>query len=186
MQRQIMHQQIFKLFGLVVALALVVLAAGHNGQVGLAQTGKTLTVCASSCDFDKIQAAIDSAQSGDSIFVKSGTYQENLVIKEKQDLTLKGAGRDDVTLDGSVGIPAKKAAIAIEKSEKITIQGFRIVNSRRAIDALNTKQLIINDNRFEKNLRQSLLLDASEGELRDNLVLTTQIEERRVGKECRL
>ncbi|MBI3460512.1 right-handed parallel beta-helix repeat-containing protein [Candidatus Acetothermia bacterium] len=150
-------------------MAFIALAAGHNGQAGFAQAPCTVMVSAGS----PIQAAIDSASAGAVICVEAGSYSENLTIRNKQDLTLQGAGRDNVTLDGSAGIATKRAAIAIEKSEKITIQGFRIVNSRRAIDALNTKQLIVTDNRFEKNLRQSLLLDASEAELRNNLVLNT-------------
>ncbi|MBI1742385.1 right-handed parallel beta-helix repeat-containing protein [Candidatus Acetothermia bacterium] len=158
------------MLGFGAILAFIALAAGHNGQAGFAQAPCTVMVSAGS----PIQAAIDSASAGAVICVEAGSYSENLTIRNKQDLTLQGAGRDNVTLDGSAGIATKKAAIAIEKSEKITIQGFKIVNSRRAIDALNTKQLIVTDNRFEKNLRQSLLLDASEAELRNNLVLNTQ------------
>ena len=57
---------------------------------------KTITVCASGCDFAKIQLAIDAAAGSDTIQVQAGTYQENLTIRNKDGLTLKGAGRDQV------------------------------------------------------------------------------------------
>jgi pectin methylesterase-like acyl-CoA thioesterase len=63
-----------KFIGLSVALVLVALAAGESTQIGLAQASKTLTVCASGCDFAKIQAAIDTASAGDTI-QKLLTYQ---------------------------------------------------------------------------------------------------------------
>jgi len=99
-----MQQGSFKQWGLVAALALTVLAGGEGTpEIGLAQAGKTLSVCSSGCNFDKIQAAIDAAAAGDTIEVKAGSYVENLTIKDKQNLKLQGAGRDQATLDGSLG-----------------------------------------------------------------------------------
>ena len=172
-----MQRRIFKLFGLGVALAVIALAAGHSGQIGLAQGGKTITVCASGCDFAKIQAAIDSASAGDTIQVQDGTYAENVTISSKQDLTLQGAGRDVVTLDGSAGVADQKPAILIQDSQKITIKGFKIAKSRRAVHAIGSTGLVVADNRFENNLRQSVLFDKSEGQLTGDLIQNTQLDQ---------
>lgn len=56
------------------------------------------TVCASGCDATSIQAAIDSATAGDTIYIGPGTYNENLTISK--DINLVGAGASEVTIQG--------------------------------------------------------------------------------------
>ncbi len=147
----------------------------NNGQVGLAQAGKPITVCASGCDFSKIQAAIDAVQTaGSTIQVQAGTYQENVTINNKQDLALQGAGRDVVTLDGSAGVADKKPAILVQNSQKITIKGLQIVKSRRGVEADDTTGLVVADSGFKNNLRQGILLQRAEATLSGNLVQDTQ------------
>ena len=165
-----MRTSIFKLFGLGVALALFAMAAGHSGQIGLAQVSCTVTVSAGS----PIQAAIDAASAGAVICVEAGSYSENLTINKKQDLTLQGAGRDDVTLDGSAGVADQKPAILIQDSKKITIKGFKIVKSRRGVHAIDTTGLVLADNSFKNNLRQGILLQRAEATLTGNLIQDTQ------------
>lgn len=168
-----MRMSIFKLFGLGVALALVALAAGHSGLVGLAQATCTVTVAAGS----SIQAAINNAAAGAVICVEAGEYFENLTISNKQELTLQGAGRDVVTLDGSAGVAAQVPAILIQTSQKITIKGFQIVKSRRAVQSMGSTGVVLADNRFDNNLRQSvLILQQSEATLTGNLIQNTQAD----------
>jgi hypothetical protein len=51
--------------------------------------------------YDKIQDAIDAASDGDVIFVRPGTYEENLYIDKP--LELLGAGRDDTIVQAVQG-----------------------------------------------------------------------------------
>jgi len=162
---------------MLVAGALVALLAG--GFELAAQ--RTLTVCPSGCEFAAIQAAIDAARPGDTIEVQAGTYRENLTIRNKRDLTLQGVGRDQVTLDGSAAVGWEEIVpgVLIEEGQNITIQGFRIVGSRRGLEALDVTGLVIAENLFEDNLRQGITLSSTgapvkQAQLLDNIVRNTQ------------
>lgn len=172
-----MHKRLAKLFGLSVALALVALAAGESTQIGLAQGGKTITVCASGCDFSKIQQAVDAAAGGTTIEVQAGTYQENLTLRNKDGLTLKGAGTDQVTLDGNG--PQQQnitPGILILNSRNITVTGFKIANSRRGLEANDSTLLFLEANKFEKNLRQGIRLLRSQAQIKGTAIQGTQVD----------
>jgi parallel beta-helix repeat protein len=57
----------------------------------------TLTV---PTDYSTIQEAIDAANSGDTVFVKPGTYYEHLIIQDKS-ITLQGEDKATTIIDGS-------------------------------------------------------------------------------------
>ncbi|MFP4589643.1 MAG: right-handed parallel beta-helix repeat-containing protein [Candidatus Bipolaricaulota bacterium] len=60
----------------------------------------TLTVSVENdAEFDSIQAAIESAETGDTVFVKNGHYEENLVIDKT--LLLKGEEKSKVEVSGA-------------------------------------------------------------------------------------
>jgi uncharacterized repeat protein (TIGR01451 family) len=81
---------------------------------------RTLTVCASGCNFTSIQAAINAACPGDTIEVESGTYYEHVIVNKT--LILRGVGSPVV--DGSsTGSPIQLNA------DGCTIQGFVARNS---------------------------------------------------------
>src|SRR5450759_1521089 len=48
------------------------------------------TVCSTGCFFTSIQSAINAAQSGATITIGKGSYEENVVVNKP--LTLRGAG----------------------------------------------------------------------------------------------
>jgi len=50
--------------------------------------------------YTEIQAAIDNALPGDTIFIKPGTYREDVVVHSKDRLRLVGESRDQVTILG--------------------------------------------------------------------------------------
>jgi len=51
-------------------------------------------------DFTSIQEAVDSAQKGDTVFLKPGEYRQDVTVHSKERVKLVGAGRDQVILLG--------------------------------------------------------------------------------------
>ena len=73
-------------------------------------------------NFSTIQDGIDTAHSGDTIFVYNGTYSENIVIDKK--VTLLGENRNTTIIDG------RESGNAIKiNADHVTIQGFTIRHS---------------------------------------------------------
>ena len=57
------------------------------------------SVCSVGCDFTSIQAAVDFAQSGDTIGLGAETFYETVSVTEKS-LTIRGAGPENTVVDG--------------------------------------------------------------------------------------
>ena len=74
--------------------------------------------------FATIQGAIDAADAYDKIEVAAGTYAENIVIDLP--VTLTGAGRDFVTIQGSN--TADNGVFEI-KADNVTVDGFTIIGA---------------------------------------------------------
>ncbi|HCP32006.1 TPA: hypothetical protein DIT45_01960 [Candidatus Acetothermia bacterium] len=108
----------------IVLLAALVLVVGLGAGLVSAE-GKTITVGPSGCDYTSIQEAIDAASPGDVIKVKTGTYQENLIIDKP--LTLRGEGPDLVTIDRSPSAEVSQATLWV--SNNVTVTGFTITNT---------------------------------------------------------
>lgn len=107
--------------------------------MGLAQKTITITVCPAGppdCHFQKIQDAINAAIEGSTIEVQSGTYTENLTIIYKR-LTLKGDGKNQVTVQGTV-------ALLFTKS--VTMSGFTIKDGRTVYIENNSEKIELKDN----------------------------------------
>jgi hypothetical protein len=86
-----------KVRGLSVALSLlliVFLFGAFAIPFGFAQS--TITV---PDDYSTIQEAVDAANSGDTIFVRAGTYNETVTIR-KDGLTLTGENQSTTVIDG--------------------------------------------------------------------------------------
>ena len=164
-----------KLVVLAALMAFLGLAAGTSVLLGSAQAGKTITVGPSGCDFTTIQTAIDAAPNGSIIQVQTGSYRENLTIRNRDGLTLQGAGPDKVTLDGNG--PQQKdvtPGILILSSRNVTVTGFRITSSRRGLEADDSTLLFIEANVVEQNLREGIYLLRSGARIADNAIRGTQ------------
>jgi len=88
-------------FGVWMVFVLFVAVSGVMFNVPLAKSSKTWTVDDDGpADFSSIQQAINSQSvaAGDTIFVYSGTYYENVVINKT--VSLIGENKDTTTIDG--------------------------------------------------------------------------------------
>ena len=125
---------------------------------------RTLTVCASGCNYTTIQAAINAACPGDTIEVHSGSYFENVVVSKT--LTLRG-------IDTGAGLPMVDAggsgsAITIS-ADSCTVEGFEVRNSGNAWPCagihVTSKGNIISDNTASKNKWDGISLRNSNGNM---------------------
>lgn len=77
------------------------LLTGGAAMADSAPAGRTIVVALDgSGAYREIQAAIDDAKPGDTIFIKAGHYREDVVVHSKDRLRLIGESRDRVTISG--------------------------------------------------------------------------------------
>ena len=74
-------------------------------------------------DYPTIQAAIDNASEGDTIYVKKGVYVENPVVNKS--VSLVGEDRDATVIDVTAGLKVE--------SDNVTVTGFTIYDGWRGI-----------------------------------------------------
>ncbi|RLF39656.1 MAG: hypothetical protein DRN12_06675 [Thermoplasmata archaeon] len=115
-------------------------------------------------DGESIQNAIDTALPGDTIFVSTGKYIENLIINKS--IHLIGDGKSFTFLYGSITIIAND----------VEIKGFTIQNSSIGIKIINCNNITIHENTF-RYLNQGLIVENNSSIIRifhnnfiDNLV----------------
>jgi parallel beta-helix repeat protein len=125
-------------------------------------------------DYSTIQAAVNAASAGDTVYVKEGTYSGTIQISKS--ITLQGASRKTVINDWLIN---GKAAILITNNN-VTVKGITIDNpssntmwnEKRGIHLLGVSNCIIIDN-FIANCDYGAgiwLYQASNNLIRDNIV----------------
>jgi len=117
----------------LVAVVSVFLAAGAATLAGT----PPVIVSPSGGDFVRIQDAIDAADIGDVIIVRTGTYRENLAIGRP----LMLSAEEDVFLEPD---DVNRPAIAVEGTQDVTIQGFGIRMAAFGIDVSQSSCTITN------------------------------------------
>lgn len=83
-------------------------------------------------DYRKIQEAVNAASPGDTIYVRNGTYIENIIINKT--ITLIGENRDGTIIDGNL----TSTIIRINRANNVTVTGFTMQNSGREVHLFET------------------------------------------------
>jgi nitrous oxidase accessory protein NosD len=105
----------------IVGLTVVWLLASFSVNVHFGWASRTIIV---PDEYPTIDAAIRAASSGDIIRVKSGVYQENLVIDKP--LSLIGENRGNTTILGTGGVERGLNAVFTLTANRVTVSGFDI------------------------------------------------------------
>ena len=117
------------LIGALLLPLLISLAPGFSPRIDAAAEpdipAGSLEVCAGSCQYPTIQAALDAATPGATIAVKNGDYQGPVVIDKA--VTLMGVGSP--VIDG-----AGHGTVVRIDSPNVVLQGFVIQNSGSNFD----------------------------------------------------
>ncbi len=119
-------------------------------------------------DYISIQAAIDEAEAGDTIFVGSGTYIENLKINKEVRIW-----SDSKQPEGAVIRAADPTKSTVEISEeRASFSGFVIEGSKKAgILLTGVKSCYINNNKIQ-GVEYGVLLKGSENNTISNNIIT--------------
>ncbi len=100
----------------MLCILVILLSSGSAGADTLyVGQGKTYTT---------IQAAVDSANTGDVISVDEGTYAENVVVKDNG-ISITGKSKEKTIIDGG----KTGSVIKIDAANNVKISGFTIQNS---------------------------------------------------------
>ncbi|MCK5560846.1 MAG: right-handed parallel beta-helix repeat-containing protein, partial [Thermoplasmata archaeon] len=134
----------------VIAIILLIVFGGFLGIFNfeselVCAVGNTFYVGGSGLgNYSSIQAAIDDASSGDSIFVYDGVYYGNIVINKT--LNLIGQNRDTTIINGD---GAEKVIKII--ADEVILKGFTITNGGYGIYSWDGSYNMIYNNNISNN-----------------------------------
>lgn len=102
---------------IIILIFLIITVTSDNIQ---AKNSTIVVDSAGNGDYTTIQQAIDQAETGDTIYIKEGTYKENLVINKK--INLQGENKENTIIDGqkkdhTLQVGTEKQDISINISE---------------------------------------------------------------------
>lgn len=112
-------------------------------------------------DFKSIKAAIEKAESDDTVFVKSGTYTESITLKD--DITLIGESKINTIIKGNTKKPVIKGA------NGTSVSNFTIENGSKGIICENIS-MIIENNIIRDNKETGIHCLLSLPAIRNNIV----------------
>lgn len=98
-------------------------------------------------DFCSIQTAVDNATAGDTVFVRSGEYHENVVVNKP--LSLVGENVDTTIIDGN---PPEGYRIPIKiQADNVSVSGFKLLYGYAGISANGARYCSFSENRIAGN-----------------------------------
>jgi parallel beta-helix repeat protein len=136
--------------------------------VGSGAAATTYTVCSAGCDHTTIQAAVNAASAGDTVYVYNGSYTENVDIATAH-LTIEGEGSDVVTVTAA----SSADHVFYVQADYVNISGFNVTgatNSNKAgIYAYSVQHCNISDNIILINAIGICLYTATNNTLTNNI-----------------
>ena len=133
-------------------------AAGDTLHVGTGQT------------YSNIQDAIDAANESDTVYVHSGTYNENLVIQKT--ITLTGTGSGSVTINGNGDHTVKVY------NDSVKISDFTIKNTDGSYGCIflsSVTSCLINNNIIRDGGNGVYLVNSDSNTVKDNTIESNNI-----------
>jgi len=141
---------------LIIAILLfsITIAVFFNNSINV--KAKTINVnYDGSAEYTSIQEAINASSDGDTVYVHSGTYYENIIIPRSKSITLQGENKYTTIVDGE-----KEGSIFFVNADYVKITGFTIRHSGVggsypdyfAGINLRTHDITITDNIIENNV----------------------------------
>lgn len=118
-------------------------------------------------DYPTIQSAINAASDGDTVFVKNGTYHENVIIKNN--VTLIGEDKQSTIIDG--GGTGTVVDVDYWNTGHATVKGFTIRDGSLGISLYWTSNSYIADNIICNNKNGISLFASSNNTLRYNTIV---------------
>jgi parallel beta-helix repeat protein len=115
-------------------------------------------------DFHTIQEAINAVSAEDTIYVKAGTYYENVVVNKT--VSLIGESKDNTIIDGD-GIDV----VRIE-ADNVSVSNFTIQNGGNGILFSNGKNITISHSIIKNNVDGILLNQVYDVVIQDNIVIS--------------
>ncbi len=88
-------------------------------------------------DYATVQAAIDAAQTGDTVLVGRGSWNENVVISGKTGITLRG--RRGAELRDTEGLPA----LTIRDASDVRVEGLGVTGAAAGVLAVRATRLVL-------------------------------------------
>ena len=122
-------------------------------------------------DYPTIQSAIDAAQDGAVIYVKSGVYHENLKVNKS--ISLIGENRDSTVIDGNSS-EGYRAPIRIT-SDNVTVSGFTLRDSWDGIQLWEVSGCNVSGNRMINNHYGIMLGSVSGNSLIGNIINSVEL-----------
>jgi parallel beta-helix repeat protein len=148
------------LFGVIVALLMFNMLTLALRIQPARSSPTTITV---PDDYPTIQAAVDAAAPGDTVYVRAGTYYEN--VKVNKTLSLVGENPQNTTIDGGGNWSADVVNV---EADYVDVKGFTIRNGsgyilepHAGITLNGANYCTVEENNVENNWWDGIILDSS-------------------------
>jgi parallel beta-helix repeat protein len=146
-------------------LLVLLIAAALTSSVSIQQVKaqpRTWTVDDNGpADFSKIQDAINAAQNGDTISVRSGTYFEHVIVNKT--LTLVGEDTNNTIIDGSLSGTTVRVEV-----NNVRISKFTIRKGSQGVFVQHSNGVTISDSHITMNDFEGLRIDDSDNSVISN------------------